>query len=86
MQCDSHANGACLVIIRHPFASVVSVLQHFAPGKHRDGWLVTFANQSPRSRLFSARAHPIMAIPPRRMPHADQGEVAERRRWLLAQD
>ena len=29
---------------------------------------------------------PIITIPPCRMPHADQGEVAERLRRLLAQD
>src|SRR5215217_2490016 len=35
MQCNSRAKGACLVKIRCHFASVVSVLQHFAPGYYR---------------------------------------------------
>jgi hypothetical protein len=48
MQCNSRASGLLLVKILAALAFVVAAVQHFSRGKHRDGWLVTFANQSER--------------------------------------
>jgi hypothetical protein len=53
MQCNSRASGLLLVKILAALAFVVAAVQHFSPGKHRDGWLVTFANQTePWSRIM----------------------------------